>query len=126
MRRSSRSLLIVASLAAASVLAGCGGGGGGGGKTVEATGGKVTVEAQDVKFDVGTINADAGELEVTLLEKGKQQHTFVIRGHEGKLAVTPSDETDSGSFELEPGEYEYYCDVPGHEAQGMKGTLVVK
>ena len=84
------------------------------------------VQAQDVKFDVGTINAEAGELEVTLLEKGKQQHTFVIRGHEGKLAVTPSDETDSGSFELEPGEYEYYCDVPGHEAQGMKGTLVVK
>ena len=26
----------------------------------------------------------------------------------------------------EKGEYEYYCDVPGHEARGEKGTLIVK
>lgn len=127
MRRFSRPLLIVATLAAASVLAGCGGGGGGGGgKTVDATGGKVTVEAHDIKYDIGKINADAGTLEVTLLEEGKQQHTFVIEGVDGKAAVSPSEKSDSASFELQPGEYEYYCDIPGHKGQGMKGTLVVK
>lgn len=26
----------------------------------------------------------------------------------------------------EKGEYEYYCDVPGHEARGEKGTMIVK
>jgi plastocyanin len=125
MRRFSRPLLIVALFAAASALAACGGDDGGGGKTVTATGGKVTVEAHDIRFDVGTINADAGELEVTLVEEGNQQHTFVIKGVEGKLAVTPSDDSDTGTFTLEPGEYEYFCDIPGHEGQGMKGTLVV-
>ena len=126
MHRFSRPLLIVASFAAVGVLAGCGGGGGGGGKTADATGGKVTVEAHDIKFDVTTIDAGPGPLEVTLLEEGKQQHTFVIQGVDGKLAVTPSKKSDSGSFELKPGEYEYYCDIPGHKGQGMKGTLVVK
>jgi uncharacterized cupredoxin-like copper-binding protein len=27
---------------------------------------------------------------------------------------------------LKPGSYEFYCQVPGHEAAGMKGTLTVK
>ena len=26
----------------------------------------------------------------------------------------------------EKGEYEYYCDVPGHEARGEKGVMIVK
>jgi plastocyanin len=127
MRRFSRPLLIAASFAAVSVLAGCGGGGGGGGgKTVEANDGKVTIEAHDIHFDIGKINATSGPLEVTLLEEGNQQHTFVIRNVDGKLAVTPSEKSASGVFDLKPGEYEFYCDIPGHEGQGMKGTLVVK
>ena len=27
---------------------------------------------------------------------------------------------------LKPGTYTFFCSVPGHEAGGMKGTLVVK
>ena len=27
---------------------------------------------------------------------------------------------------LKPGKYSFYCPVPGHEAAGMKGTLIVK
>jgi plastocyanin len=28
--------------------------------------------------------------------------------------------------DLEPGEYEYYCPVGNHEAEGMTGTLTVR
>jgi uncharacterized cupredoxin-like copper-binding protein len=34
--------------------------------------------------------------------------------------------TSSVTAELKPGEYEFYCPVPGHEEGGMKGTLTVK
>ena len=62
-------------LAAVSMLTGCGGGGGGGGKTVTASSGKVTIEAHDISYDIGKINADAGELDVTLLERALAAHS---------------------------------------------------
>jgi plastocyanin len=32
----------------------------------------------------------------------------------------------SATVNLQPGKYTFFCSVPGHEAAGMKGTLVVK
>jgi plastocyanin len=34
--------------------------------------------------------------------------------------------TSSFKADLKPGTYTYFCEVPGHEAAGMKGTLTVK
>ena len=33
---------------------------------------------------------------------------------------------DAKKIDLEPGKYVFYCDIPGHRAQGMEGTLTVK
>ena len=116
-------------------LAACGGGsdGGGGGESVTVTttadGGpaRVTVEAHDIYFDVERITAPAGELEVTLVEEGRQVHSFVVEDVDDfKLEVSGGSGEDRGTVELDPGEYEYYCDVPGHRGQGMTGTLVVQ
>jgi len=135
MRRVVRSRLRapVALLVGVVALAGCGGGGGGGGESVTVTTsagggpGQVTVEAHDVYFDVERITAPAGELEVTLVEEGNQVHTFVVdRVDDFKLEVSGGSGDDRGTVELEAGEYEYYCDVPGHRGQGMTGTLVVQ
>ncbi|MGQ0823820.1 MAG: cupredoxin domain-containing protein [Actinomycetota bacterium] len=116
----------VTACACACALAACGGGGGGG-RTVAVTNGSVVVEAKDIAFDPTTIETPAGPLEVTLVEKGQQNHTFLIRGIDGfKLSVSVSESRDSGTVELEPGEYTYYCDVANHEAAGMKGTLLVE
>jgi plastocyanin len=106
-------------------LAACGGDDGGG-PTKAATDGKITVRARDISFDVGTIEAQAGSLEVTLVQEGALEHTFKIEDNDLELKVTGSVERDSGSWDLDPGDYEFECTVPGHAAQGMKGTVVVE
>ena len=64
-----------------------GGGSGGGAETVTATDGKVTIEARDVKFDVKTINATPGDLEITLVEKGNLEHTLVVEDADGRRSA---------------------------------------
>jgi plastocyanin len=109
------------------MLAACGGGGGGGNKTVTVDNGQITIEARDNKFDVKTIETKAGPLGVTLLEKGNQNHTFVVEGVDNfKLSVSSGASNDTGTVELDPGTYAFFCDVPTHRALGMEGTLVVE
>jgi plastocyanin len=124
-------LAVAVVAACAALFAACGGGGGGGGKTVSAQNGKVTIEAQDVKFDVKTIDAPPGTLTVTLVEKGSLDHTFVVEDNGGskvgpKLAVSSSKGQDSGDYNLKAGDYVFYCDIPGHRGQGMEGKIIVK
>jgi plastocyanin len=125
---------LAAGLSAGLLVAGCGGGGSGGGgdKTVTVTapsgGGpaKLTVEAHDVYFTPKSVKAPAGKLAIDYVEKGSQQHTFVIDGVKGfELKVGPGAKSDSGTVDLAPGSYTFYCSIPGHRAQGMQGTITV-
>jgi plastocyanin len=122
-----RSRYVVPVILLGTALTGCGGDDdGGGGRAVSVTTGQVTVEARDIAFDVTRIETAPGPLEVTLDEVGALAHTFVIEGIDDfKLAVN-GEPTDTGTVELEAGEYEYYCDIPGHRGQGMEGTIVVE
>jgi plastocyanin len=131
MRRRRRLVPLTLVAASSLVLLGACGGDDGGGETVTATDGRVTVEAEDTAFDVDEISAAPGTLEVTLVERGNLDHTFLVEDDEGdlldgKLTVTNDEEEDVGTFELEAGEYEYFCDIPGHRQQGMEGRLVVE
>jgi plastocyanin len=132
-----RSVLVgfVAVVAAGLLLLGaCGGDdddSGGSAETVTATDGKVTIETPDTKFNVKTINTTPGDLEITLVEKSNIEHTLVVEDADGttvggKLAVSGSGDTDTGTYPLEAGEYVFFCDIPGHRGQGMEGTIVVK
>lgn len=75
-------------------------------------------------FVNATAEAPAGELKVDMPNKSGVPHNIAIKG-KGQGAVI---ENGSSSFtaSFEPGKYEYICEVPGHLAAGMKGTLTVK
>jgi plastocyanin len=132
--RAAAAALTLCCLALASLLAaGCGGGGGGGAAdsvtvTAPAGGGaaSVTIEAHDVFFKPKQVTAPAGKLKIDYVERGSQQHTFVIEGvNKFELSVGPGTKSVTGTVDLKAGEYTFYCSVPGHRAQGMQGTITV-
>ena len=92
--------------------------------TKTATNGAVTVNAFDIHFDVGEIKASAGPLKVTLVNHGAIEHDFKIDGTDMHLKANGGS-TTSGTVTLSKGTYKFECTVPGHAAQGMKGTVVV-
>lgn len=44
----------------------------------------------------------------------------------GEIADVAAGETKEGTFKLTPGNYVMFCNLPGHYAQGMYGTLTVE
>ena len=106
-------------------FAACGGGSSTGGGAV--SGADVTVHAKDaLKFDKSAYTAKAGNLTIGYVDDGSLTHTLLIEGKDGfKLQVTSRGESKSGTVNLSAGSYTIFCDVPGHEAAGMKATLNV-
>ena len=114
-------VILLGSAAAATVLLGaCGSDGDDAGGAAD-----VTVVAEDtLSFDKGDYTAQAGEVNIEYEAGGSVTHTLLIDGVDDfKLQVTGSGDTDTGTVDLEPGEYQIYCDIPGHE--GMRATLTV-
>jgi uncharacterized cupredoxin-like copper-binding protein len=107
--------------------------------------GKITVGATEYAFDPKALTAKPGKLEITLDNKGKAPHELVVLKTDaapGSLKVTDGrvseddaigevEEIDGGgtksaSVDLEAGKYVFVCNVPGHYADGMSGSLTVK
>jgi plastocyanin len=81
-----------------------------------------------LKFTVDTLEAKAGSVTITMANPSDLPHAIGIEGagvdEEGETVDKGG--TSTVTAELKPGEYEFYCPVPGHEEGGMKGTLTVK
>jgi plastocyanin len=133
MMRATRTAACVVSLLSCLLVAGCGGGGGDGKNetvTISAPSGggpaTLTVDAEDVFFKPKTVKAPAGKIDIHYVEQGSQLHTLLIEGvKDFKLSVGPDARSDDGIVDLAPGKYDFYCDVAGHRAQGMEGTITV-
>lgn len=114
---------------------------------------ELIVSASDIAFDTNRLEAIASRpVRVTLSNTGALEHDFSIMKmpHIGAVMDGMAEGMDdhdmshmgndpdvhvaamtgnSHSIEFtpsEPGEYEYFCSVPGHKEAGMVGTLVVK
>ncbi len=114
------------------VLAGCGGDGNdsGSGTTTSstATGKPVTVSLVDFALEPKTVQLDApGTYTFTATNNGQTSHALEIEGNGVEEETDTLSPGDSGevTVELAAGDYEIYCPIDGHRAQGMEGSLVV-
>lgn len=97
-------------------------GGGGAGKPRP----PVTITAFDLGFREIEATASAGEVEIHYRNEGEIVHTLVFEGAPGAFKLeAPAGGTTPGKVNLDPGTYQYYCDLPGHRAAGMEGQLAV-
>lgn len=95
-------------------------------------GGAVEVDADPggtLAFIQTTLTTTAGPVTITLTNASPIPHNIAVRG--GAVDSPPSDTIQGGdsaalTVDLPAGRYEFYCEVPGHEAAGMKGTLIVE
>lgn len=75
-------------------------------------------------FTASKASAASGPVSIEMDNASGVPHNIAIEGV-GKGAVV-SKGASTFKADLKPGTYTYICQVPGHEAAGMKGTLTVK
>ena len=87
---------------------------------------EVTVPSYNIYFDPKelTIPADT-DVTVSLPNVGAILHNFSIDDLGIDVDIDPG-ATEETTINAPAGEYEYYCNVPGHTAAGMVGTLTVQ
>jgi plastocyanin len=97
--------------------------GGGGGTTLELA----ADPGGALAFDQTELTAPAGEVTIHLTNDAQIPHNVEVEGNgveEVSDTVTGAD--TSLAVTLEPGEYVFYCAVPGHREGGMEGTLTIE
>jgi uncharacterized cupredoxin-like copper-binding protein len=112
-------------LVAVALVAACGGGGGG-----SQPSGSIKVTMTEYKFDPSALNEHSGKLVFFLVNGGSLAHDFIIRDSGGNRIAGSEliSAGDSNVFTVDniaAGTYTIFCDQPGHESSGMKGTLTV-
>ena len=91
-------------------------------------GSELVVETGEFYFEVLEGVAIDGAVTVVLDNVGGALHNFRIDaavGDDKKVEAPPGEEAVGDLLLFGGTEYVYYCDIPGHRAQGMEGMLTV-
>lgn len=93
-------------------------------------GGTLALAADEsaLAYDKTELESQAGEVTLDFDNPSPIPHDVVIRDDGGEdIAATDviTQSKDSLVADLTPGDYQFYCSVPGHEEAGMVGTLTV-
>jgi len=77
-------------------------------------------------FQEKLLKSHPGRIVVQYVDADTLPHTLLFDGIDGfELRVNSKGETAKGAVKLDPGNYLYYCSIPGHEEAGMDGFLTV-
>ena len=84
----------------------------------------------DFNFKPKDISVSSGKVVFFLVNSGPSAHDMLIADSTGKTVARSSLVQSGDTFtftidSLAAGKYAFYCDVPGHRAAGMEGTLTV-
>jgi plastocyanin len=132
-------LLLFTALALAVGVAACGGGDDDSGD--EAAAGDTTTHEEStdggthltltadpngaLSFDQTELTAAAGEITIELVNESGIPHNVEIEGQDA-VSETITEGSTELTVTLEPGEYVFFCNIPGHREGGMEGTLTVE
>jgi len=121
LRAVGRSLLVPGM--AVSVVTGCSSAAG------SPAGAVVDVSASEYRFDPSAISVPTGPVTFKVTNNGTVAHEFELERNGQTVDevedILPGLERDL-TVTLAAGQYEFVCALPGHEEQGMKGTLTVR
>lgn len=95
-----------------------------------AVAGQTTIEAPNegsVEHELVLFKTDANPADLPTDANGEVDEEKLDQEAEeiGEIDDVESGATKSGEFNLAPGKYVMFCNLPGHYAQGMYGTLTV-
>ena len=81
-----------------------------------------------LRFDKTRAAVLAGRVTVKLTNDSPVAHNVTIAQGSKTLGATKtiSKSTDTLELQLKPGDYVFFCSVPGHRQAGMQGTLTVQ
>ena len=86
----------------------------------------IDMTGSDFSFDPSEINVKVGEKVRVVLKAVDMPHDFVVDELDVRTDIAQQGETVEVEFTAsEAGEYEYYCSVGQHRANGMVGTLTI-
>jgi plastocyanin len=84
---------------------------------------------EGLSYTSDSASAEAGKVTVNFTNPEPLTHDVAIEDSSGKTigkTELVAEGSDSAVVNLKPGEYTFYCTVPGHREAGMEGTLTVK
>jgi plastocyanin len=89
---------------------------------------KLSAAKTSLAYNKKVLTAKPGKVTIVMTNPSFLSHDVAIKGNGVKVKgkVVGKGGTSRVTANLKPGTYTFYCTVPGHEAAGMKGKLIVK
>lgn len=89
----------------------------------------MNVELSEWAILPANVGLPAGQTRMTVTNKGEFGHNLVIKNGDAEIARTPNftmaESPQVLEVDLQPGNYTWLCDIPGHAEKGMTGSLNV-